>query len=221
MSTSVTSTAGLGALLGSAGGTSTAGAATLPSAADQSANFLTLLTTQMQNQDPLNPMDNSQLTSQLAQISTVSGIDNLNQAIQQLASVQLQSQALQGAALIGRSVMIAGNDLQPDANGKAGGGFELAGAADSVTVSVTDSAGNVVDTIALGAQSAGRHSFDWQAPGQGSYTFAVSAKSGSSAVAATTYAVDQVSAVYTSGTALNLETNHHGDVALGDIAAIY
>ena len=213
--------AALSSLLGGqSGGGSTAAPA---SAADQSDRFLKLLVTQMQNQDPLNPMDNAQVTSQMAQISTVSGIDKLNTTIQQMTSMMLQSQTLQGAALVGKSVLIAGNDLHPDAKGAAGGGFDLASAADSVVVSVADAAGRVVDTIPLGAQAAGQHSFDWQAPARaaGPFTFSVSAKAGAQSVAATTLAADQVSAVHTGGTGLAIELKNRGVVDFSDVRAVH
>ena len=73
--------------------------------------FLKLLVAQMQNQDPLNPMDNAQVTSQMAQINTVTGIEKLNTTVQGLNSQFVQMQALQGAALVGRDVIVAGNRL--------------------------------------------------------------------------------------------------------------
>lgn len=200
------------------GGTSAA----TPNAAEQNDKFLKLLVTQMQNQDPLNPMDNAQLTTQIAQISTVSGIEQLNTSIGAMSTVMLQSQALQGASLVGKNVQIAGNGLVPDASGKASAGFDLSGPADSVVVTVTDASGKTVDTVDLGAQNAGRHSFDWQAPSgvSGDLTFAVSAKSGAQAVAATTLMSDQVSAVYFDGGQLNIETRNHGIVKYSDVMAV-
>ena len=73
--------------------------------------FLKLLVAQMQNQDPLNPMDNAQVTSQMAQINTVTGIEKLNTTVQGLSSQFMQLQALQGASLVGRDVIVAGNKL--------------------------------------------------------------------------------------------------------------
>ncbi len=65
----------------------------------------------MQNQDPLNPLDNAQVTSQLAQINTVNGIEKLNTTVQGLSGQFMQMQALQGASLVGRDVVVAGNQL--------------------------------------------------------------------------------------------------------------
>ena len=99
--TSSTTAAGAGAL-GQALG---AGA----SAAEGEQRFLRLLVTQLGNQDPLNPLDNAQLTSQLAQMSTVSGIEKLNAAFSALVAQSASSQVLQSASLIGRSVMLPGD----------------------------------------------------------------------------------------------------------------
>src|SRR5436190_24386636 len=73
--------------------------------------FLKLLVTQMQNQDPLNPMDNAQVTSQMAQINTVNGIETLNTTVSGLNAQFVQMQALQGAALVGHDVTVKGNNM--------------------------------------------------------------------------------------------------------------
>src|SRR6186713_3264793 len=97
--------------------------------------FLKLLVAQMKNQDPLNPMDNAQVTSQMAQINTVTGIDKLNTTVQGLSTQFMQLQAVQGASLVGRDVVVPGNTLQID-DGTGEGGFELAGPADQVKVEI-------------------------------------------------------------------------------------
>src|SRR6187402_536779 len=81
------------------------------SAADSEQRFLKLLVTQLNNQDPLNPLDNAQLTSQLAQMSTVSGIEKLNGAVQSLLAQSGSGQVLQSAALIGRTVLVPGKEV--------------------------------------------------------------------------------------------------------------
>ncbi len=124
----------------------------------------------MQNQDPLNPMDNAQVTSQMAQINTVSGIEKLNLTVQGLSSQFAQLQALQGASLVGHDVVVPGNTLQVADDASAQAGFELAGPADQVKVEVLAPSGQVVDTLNLGAQTAGVHSFDWHAGANASTT---------------------------------------------------
>src|SRR6266581_877373 len=97
------------ATLSSINGTSSSAAS--PSSASEAGSqdrFLKLLVTQLQNQDPLAPMDNAQLTSQIAQINTVTGITNLNSSVQALSGQFLQMQTLQGASLIGKQVIVPG-----------------------------------------------------------------------------------------------------------------
>ena len=108
----------------------------------------------MQNQDPLSPMDNAQVTSQMAQINTVSGIEKLNTSVQGLSGQFMQMQALQGATLVGHDVVVPG-DLLSVGSGLAQGGFELGSAADNVKVEVLAPSGQVLDTIDLGAQTSG------------------------------------------------------------------
>src|SRR5215216_2577416 len=88
---------------------STPAVASANDAAVTSDRFLKLLVAQMRNQDPLNPMDNAQVTSQMAQINTVTGIDKLNATVQGLSGQFMQLQALQGASLVGHDVIVAGS----------------------------------------------------------------------------------------------------------------
>ena len=115
-------------------------AASTSKTTDAQSNFLKLLTEQLKNQDPLSPMDNAQMTSQLAQISTVDGIEKLNTTLTAMLSGSQSSEAVQAAALVGKGVMVGGSSLTL-AGSKAYGGFELASAADKVTVTIKDSNG--------------------------------------------------------------------------------
>ncbi len=130
------------------------------SAVDPQDRFLKLLVTQLKNQDPLNPLDNAQLTSQLAQISTVGGIDKLNSTLKALGASLNASQTMQAAAMIGRGVLVPGSGVNL-VNGQAVGGLELSQPADSVHVTIQDAAGNTVRTLQLGAQDAGVLPFGW------------------------------------------------------------
>ncbi|MDP1531975.1 MAG: flagellar hook capping FlgD N-terminal domain-containing protein [Rubrivivax sp.] len=200
------------------------GTASAQSEAGSSERFLKLLVTQMQNQDPLNPMDNAQITSQMAQIQTVSGIERLNTSIQSIGGQFMQMQALQGASLVGRDVILEGNRLSVNDAGQLQGGFELASAADSVRVEILSGAGAVLDTIDLGAQSNGRHGFDWTPkpgvdPALGD-SFRVVAKAGAASVASTALMRDRVVAVATGGDTLNLELRRSGTVPYGQIKSV-
>ena len=183
--------------------------------------FLKLLVAQMQNQDPLNPMDNAQVTSQMAQINTVNGIEKLNTTVQGLAGQFVQLQALQGASLVGRDVVVPGNLMDID-NGVGQGGYELAGPADAVKVEVLAPSGQVVETLNLGAQGSGLHSFDWvagSATNDSALRFRVTATTGGVASTPTALMRDKVDAVTTTGTGFNLELEHAGSVGYSSVRA--
>lgn len=143
--------------------------------------FMTLLLTQMQNQDPLNPMDNSQMTSQLAQLSTVTGIDKVNTTLQSLIGTFQSGQSMQAASLIGHGVLASGNKMALS-EGQALLGANFPQDVDSATLTIKDESGNVVQTLDLGAQKAGSIPLLWDgktadgsdAP-DGNYTFEVQA----------------------------------------------
>ncbi|QBM30025.1 Basal-body rod modification protein FlgD [Hydrogenophaga pseudoflava] len=124
--------------------------------------FLKLLVAQINNQDPLNPMDNAQMTTQMAQINTVSGIQQLNQTLKGMADQMASSQAMQGTTLIGKDALVEGDALAFDGStGK--GAFTLDGAATSVKVDIIGKNGETLQTLDLGAREAGQHGFEWPA----------------------------------------------------------
>ena len=183
--------------------------------------FLKLLVAQMQNQDPLSPMDNAQVTSQMAQIQSVTGLEKLNTTVQGLTGQFMQMQALQGAQLIGRDVIVPGNKIVLE-DGVGEGGFELNAAADNVKVEVLGPGGHVLDTISMGAQSAGAHSFTWNAGTNASatgVTFRVIAKSGSTQLDTSPLMRDTVTAINTSGDSLHLELRNSGTVPYTQVKA--
>ncbi len=146
---------------GATAAASAAKASGLTSAADQQDRFMKLLVAQMKNQDPLNPMDNAQMTSQIAQINTVGGIEKLNGTVQSLLAAFGAMQAQSATELAGRGVLVEGDRLQL-ANGAAVGGVQLAGKADAVNVDILDAGGSVVRTLQLGAAAqGGARSFAW------------------------------------------------------------
>lgn len=188
--------------------------------------FLKLLTTQLRNQDPLNPLDNAQMTSQLAQINTISGIEKMNATLGKMLDFYNAGQGMQAAGLIGKYVLVAGNNLTL-ANGQSAGGVLLKEAADQVTVSVLDGAGNVVQTQQLGAHDAGNLAFSWdgkksdgtQMPA-GNYRFSVSAVRGNSKVEATALQLGMVNAVTRSGSNFLLDLGQAGQVGFADVQQI-
>lgn len=134
---------------------------------DLSNSFLTLLVAQLKNQDPTNPLQNNELTSQLAQINTVSGIEKLNTTLGSISGQINSNQSLQASSLIGHGVMIPGKNILAGKNegdtttSTTPFGFELESGAQSVVVSISDANGVVVKQIDLGTQTAGVHSYTW------------------------------------------------------------
>ena len=195
---------------------STASSSDTTASADR---FLTMLVTQLQNQDPLNPMDNAQMTTQMAQINTVTQLEKVNESVQALGSHLLQMQALQAAAVVGHDVKLEGNSLDMS-SGVGRGAVALTGSATSVTVEVLDANKQVVGSVNLGAQTAGLHNFEWK-PGSNAasaaYTFRVSAMNGKTAVESSTLMVDRVQAVSTAGNALTLTLARNGTVPASSV----
>ncbi|MCC8393209.1 flagellar hook assembly protein FlgD [Paraburkholderia sp. MMS20-SJTR3] len=123
--------------------------------------FLQLLVAQLKNQDPTNPMDSSQMTSQLAQISTVQGISQLNTSLSSLSTQLAAGQQSQAALLIGSTVLAPGSSISV-ASGKTGEfGVSLANSVSDLQVVVKNSAGTIVNTLDLGKQSAGTIPVSW------------------------------------------------------------
>lgn len=125
------------------------------------ADFLRLLTTQMQTQDPFQPMDNSQMVTQMATITNSTGIAEMNQTLagikEQLSGTRLGD----AASWIGKSMLVKSNIAAPDAAGQYAGVLELPADADNVSVQLQDGNGNVVKTLDLGAQKTGEVNFYW------------------------------------------------------------
>ena len=188
--------------------------------------FLKLLTTQLKNQDPLNPMDNAQMTSQMAQISTVDGIERLNATLQTLLSNSADTQTMQAATLVGHGVMVPGSAFDL-AGGKAVAGVDLAGAADNVSVTITDANGLAVRTMKLGAQKAGVMAFSWDGRADngtpavdGHYKFSVAAVQGTNTVDATALTIGTVSSIERSGKGVNLNVGTLGTFSLSDVREV-
>jgi flagellar basal-body rod modification protein FlgD len=201
--------------------------ATAATAGDIQDRFLKLLVTQLKNQDPLNPMDNAQLTSQLAQISTVNGIQQLNTTMQSLSSSLLSSQSMQSAGLIGRVVLTDGNSVAYDGTNPGIGGAQLAQSADSVKVAIKGPSGNVVRQIDLGAQGSGFVPFQWDGLDDGGatvaagiYSFAVTASRGGQPITATPVAAGAVQSVSFGSGGQSLNVKGIGDIQMQQIKSI-
>ena len=185
--------------------------------------FMTLLITQIKNQDPLNPLDNAEVTSQLAQLNMVGGIERLNQRIEAMAASFLSGQSLQAASLVGRNVLVEAGTLEN--NGQGGRfGVELPRSVDAMTVSIVGPNGDIVERLDLGPQPAGLHALAWdgldssgQAAPAGSYRIDITATTGGDSVAVTALAARTVSAVTTGDGKVQLELSNAGTVSLGQV----
>ena len=184
--------------------TSTAGTT---SAQAQTDRFLKLLVAQLNNQDPMNPMDNAQMTSQIAQINTVSGIQELNDTIKSMAAQYTSMQVMQGTAMIGHQVVADGSTMSINA-GVGTAAVSLDADASAVQVQVLSPGGQVIDQFYMGALTAGVHNITWDATkytGSGTPTVSITAKQGSTVVTATPLIRDTIASVGTDSTgAMNL-----------------
>ncbi|WDU63444.1 flagellar hook assembly protein FlgD [Pseudomonas poae] len=145
--------------------------------------FLQLLVTQLKNQNPLSPQDNGAFVAQLAQFSSLEGINTLNDSVNSISSNFSSSQALQASSLVGRSIITQTDKALVDTSKSMTGSVAVTAATGNVAVKITDANGNVVRTLNLGAQSAGTSDFIWdgkndagEVASAGTYTFAATTK---------------------------------------------
>ena len=216
MTTAVTSTSKLADL------TAPKAKATKSDAEESQDRFLKLLVAQLNNQDPMNPMDNAQTTSQMAQINTVSGIQTLNQSVKSLTSQFTSMQMLQGTQMVGRDVLVQSNTLSVE-NGQAKGAIDLSGRSDAVTLNIQTAGGQTIDSINLGAMEAGRHEFSWDAssyPGNSKPNFTVASTLSGQEVSNTTFARDTVASVGLDNGSMTVQLQGRSPVSYSDIRAI-
>lgn len=199
------------------GASSASNGSSLTTAASQEDRFMKLLVAQLKNQDPLNPMDNAQMTSQVAQINTVGGIEKLNTTVSSLLGAFNTMQSQTAMQLPGRSVLVEGKALTLT-DGSANGGVDLAAAADTVNVEILDGAGQVVRSIALGKSEPGVRSFTWDGKGadgvtalpDGNYTMRVAATAKGVPVEATALTAARVQSVSSRDGATTLDLGSLG-----------
>mgnify|MGYP000896395721 CR=1 FL=1 len=188
--------------------------------------FLKLLVTQLRNQDPLNPMDNAQMTSQMAQISTVDGIEKLNATLKMILEGSNENQAMQAAALVGHGVLVPGAGMALT-GGMAIGGIELDEPADRVTVTIKDANGLAVRTLELGGLEAGSRAFSWDGKtdsgaqaADGAYSISVNALRGGAQVAGKPLQLGMVSSVVRTNDGASLNVGALGVFKMTDVRQI-
>jgi flagellar basal-body rod modification protein FlgD len=140
---------------------STTNSTTGGTAAEQTQNFLKLLIAQIQNQDPMAPMDASTMTSQMSQLNMVSSMGNMNTSMTAMLAQMQSVNFMNQAALIGHSPVVAGNGIAFDGTNQVMLGANAANPLKSVVATVTDASGNQVNTVDLGSVNAGMSNFIW------------------------------------------------------------
>jgi flagellar basal-body rod modification protein FlgD len=123
--------------------------------------FLDLMITQLKNQDPFAPMENGDFIAQMAQFSSVSGLAELQQSFDKLATSLQSNQALQASSLVGRTVMVPSAVGTLTDGGSIRGAVELPVSSGAVGINIQDASGQVVRRLELGPQAAGEVYFNW------------------------------------------------------------
>ncbi|MEM5330209.1 flagellar hook assembly protein FlgD [Paraburkholderia sp. JHI2823] len=212
----------------SASSAGSSGSSSSTSASNLQTTFLQLLVAQLQNQDPTNPMDSSQMTSQLAQINTVSGIQQLNTSLTSLSTQLSAGQNAQAALLIGSNVLAAGSSATVSSGTAPQLGVTLPSAVSDVKLTITNAAGQVVNTFDLGAQSAGTVPVTWNGKdsagntvADGTYKVTATATTNGQSATATALVASQVQGVVQqSDGSAGLKLANGKTVALSSVAAI-
>lgn len=184
--------------------------------------FLQLLVTQLKNQDPLSPQDNTAFVAQLAQFSSLEATQNLSTSVDSIASQYQSSQALQASALVGRSVVVDAGSTVVDPTKGLTGSVVIPSSNASTTVQVYDSQANLVDTIDLGAQDSGTKSFTWDGKSTdgtvqptGTYSFKATGTVNGTGTALTTYLPATVNSVTMGVAGAEMTLNLAGGASVG------
>lgn len=193
--------------------------------------FLQLLVTQLKKQNPLSPQDNGAFVAQLAQFSSLEGINTLNDSVNAISSNFSSSQALQASSLVGRSIITQTDKALVDTSKSMTGSVAVTSAVGNVSIKITDKDGNVVRTIDMDAQNAGNSDFIWDGKNDagevapaGTYTFAATTKNdkGDAVALATSLpaTVTSVTLSKTGGEMLLILAGGMGSVKLSQIQTI-
>lgn len=199
-----------------------------PDAGEIESRFLALLVAQLKNQDPTAPMDNAQITSQMAQLNTVSGIQNLNKTVEGLGEVIAAGQFSQAISLLDKTVLLKGDQFTLTDKG-AIGQFKADGNVDPTVVQISDKLGNVIREIPKGRVGRGMHEFVWDgrdAAGKamplGQYKFEVKGMSAGEEVKLDALTFDQISSVDNNGAkGFSISTATGRNLSLTDVLKVY
>lgn len=190
--------------------------------------FLELMMAQLENQDPMKPMDNGEFLGQMAQFSTVTGIEGMQESLENLTETYSTGQTLQATQLVGQEVLIEDNTIELNEDEPVTGSFELDTASGDVKLDITDAAGAVVKQISLGDYRAGRHVFTWDGldsdgnmmpPGKYSATVTVQRNDGyEAATVLTSRVIDSVE--FGAGSQTTMNTKQGDVISMADIRQI-
>lgn len=149
-------------------------------------DFLTLMTAQLKNQDPFEPVDNSQMVAQMAQFSSLSGITEMNTTLKAMADKLGTTSLGDAIGYVGKTALVAGNTAYPRTAGGLAGAVNLASDAANVTVTIKSASGETLRSIDMGAQTAGAVAWDWdgstdsgEPAGEGPFTVTTAARNAS------------------------------------------
>jgi flagellar basal-body rod modification protein FlgD len=192
------------------------------------ADFLQLMTTELQDQNPMQPADPTQFLGQLAQMSEVSSLQSMQTSLSGLATSLQSSQMLNGAALLGKQVLAPGSTAQLTAGGSVTGAVSAPSGATSLTVTITNASGALVNSFSVSPQSAGLTNFTWNgtssngtAAAAGTYSISVSATVGGAAQAVSPLIASTVNSVTLDPTTQGLDVNTvNGTVPLSSVVSI-
>ena len=193
------------------------------------AEFLELMTKQLEFQDPLEPMENGDFIAQMAQFSATSGIADLNAAFSEISTAFQSNQALQASTMVGRDVLISGNQIRLDNEGDMVMAVELNQSAAAVRVNITDANGQLVHQVDLGSQSAGLVNYQWNGlnangdrVSSGLYNISSEVNQNGSVAAGETLVSVQVESVTLgqAGQDLTLTVSDLGDISMSQIRKI-
>lgn len=192
-------------------------------------DFLKLMTTQLNNQDPTNPMDNSQFLAQIAQFASVSGIQDMQSSIKQLADSLIANQTMQATSLVGRQVVVPGSNAMLGGNGTLSGAIDLSQSTNDLVVGIYDGAGQLVRKLDYGAQAKGTIPFQWdgvtdkgEAAPPGIYRIKAEANINGSMKAMGTYVAASVDSVMVDAATqrIMLNTSNGESIKMGDVKQI-
>ncbi|MFK7815383.1 MAG: flagellar hook assembly protein FlgD [Gammaproteobacteria bacterium] len=192
-------------------------------------DFLELMVTQLQNQDPFEPLQSGEFIGQLAEFGTVSGIGELNNSVSNLASSLLSSQTLGATNLIGKNALIPSDSLNLKDGESVKGAIGTSSPTNNVNVSIFDAAGNLVQSVPLGVVNQELQDFEWdgtdasgnQAP-EGEYFFSVVGSQGEESVSLDTYAYKQIESISLgeSSSSVRLNIENGGELNISEILKI-